>query len=317
MNAVDAVGRSVRCEPVFEEVAVIQQSLELSLNRFIGTSLALTLVLSILALVPSVAAQVAPVESEFQVNTYTTEGQNDSDVAIAANGDFVVVWESSGQDDCFSCVFLQRFASDATPLGSEFAINSITSSSQAAPTVGVHAATGDFVVAWQNHGLVGEAYEISAQRYDSGGAPLGAQIEIVNTYTTFQQEQPEVFVDAAGDFVVVWHSHGPDGGNYGISGQRFDSGGDPLGGEFVVNTYTTSGQRYPAIDGTADGAFVVVWQSYGQDGNSLGVFGQRHESTGAKLGTEFQANTYTTDRQGYPDVGVDPLGNFVVAWESY
>ena len=38
------------------------------------------------------------VGSEFQVNTYTRGYQSFSSVAVDANRDFVVVWESDGQD---------------------------------------------------------------------------------------------------------------------------------------------------------------------------------------------------------------------------
>ncbi len=37
--------------------------------------------------------------------------------------------------------------------------------------------------------------------------------------------------------------------------------GQPLGGEFPVNSYTTSDQREPAIAMDADGDFVVTWSS--------------------------------------------------------
>ena len=55
----------------------------------------------------------------------------------------------------------------------------------------------------------------------------------------------------------------------------------------------------------------------GQDGSSLGVFGQRYASSGAPLGAEFQVNTYTTNIQVSPSVASDTAGNFVVVWESY
>ena len=49
----------------------------------------------------------------------------------------------------------------------------------------------------------------------------------------------------------------------------------PVGSEFQVNTYTTSGQSGPAMATDADGDFVVVWRSENQDGSSYGVFGRR------------------------------------------
>jgi hypothetical protein len=97
-------------------------------------------------------------------------------------------------------------------------------------------------------------------------------------------------------------------------------GGAPLGPEFRVNTYTTNDQRYPAVGvSNGSGDFVVVWQSDSQDGSSYGAFGQHFAASGAPLGAEFQANTYTTSNQGHagPSVAVDLSGNYVVTWSSY
>jgi hypothetical protein len=85
-----------------------------------------------------------------------------------------------------------------------------------------------------------------------------------------------------GDFVVVWESFGSDGGdtsNTSIQGQRYDASGSPLGGQFQVNTYTTSGQRYASVASNETGDFVVVWHSYGSDGgdtSGYSIQGQRH-----------------------------------------
>jgi hypothetical protein len=54
--------------------------------------------------------------------------------------------------------------------------------------------------------------------------------------------------------------------------------GDPVGGEFQVNSFTTGYQGLPAVASDADGDFVVVWMS--GDGDDFGVFGQRFEGGG-------------------------------------
>ena len=51
---------------------------------------------------------------------------------------------------------------------------------------------------------------------------------------------------------------------------------DNLGLEFRVNTFTAGGQFNPQVSAAADGSFVVVWQSTGQDGDGNGIFGQRY-----------------------------------------
>ena len=105
-----------------------------------------------------------------------------------------------------------------------------------------------------------------------------------------------------------------------VFGQRYGSDGNPLGGEFRVNTYTTGSQHESSVASDAAGNFVVVWQDGivfgdGQDGSSYGIFGQRYDNSGNRLGTEFQVNTHTTGTQLRPSVASDATGNFVVVWE--
>jgi hypothetical protein len=93
--------------------------------------------------------------------------------------------------------------------------------------------------------------------------------------------------------------------------------GAPLGPEFRVNTYTTSYQFGRSVAVSSLGDFVVVWNSYTQDGSSWGVFGQRYATSGKPLGPEFRVNAYTTGTQHFPAVALDSAGNFVVVWHGY
>jgi S-layer family protein len=90
----------------------------------------------------------------------------------------------------------------------------------------------------------------------------------------------------------------------------------PLGSEFLVNTYTNYDQTQPALASTGAGDFVVVWRSQVGDGSGYGIFGQRFDHLGAKAGSQFQVNTYTTGDQDYPAVAGAGNGSFVVVWES-
>ena len=56
----------------------------------------------------------APLTNQFQVNTYTTSYQQRPAAAAASDGDFVVVWESTGQDGSGEGIFGQRFAAITT-----------------------------------------------------------------------------------------------------------------------------------------------------------------------------------------------------------
>ena len=97
--------------------------------------------------------------------------------------------------------------------------------------------------------------------------------------------------------------------------QRFGSSGSPEGVEFQVNTFTNGNQYDTRVEVDTEGDFVVVWTS-NEDGNGFGVFAQRFDSAGARLGVNFQVNTYTPGSQTAPALGMDGDGGFVVAWES-
>ncbi len=267
------------------------------------------------ALVPRLLqAQVVPAGGEFQVNTYTTHYQKNAAVAADADGDFVVAWQSFGQDGSREGVFGQRYASSGAKQGGEFQVNTYTLYLQGSPAVAADA-DRDFVVVWHSNTQDGSGYGVFGQRYDSSGAAQGSEFQ-VNTYTTMLQKLPAVSADTAGNFVVVWNSQAQDRSLYGVFGQRFASSGAKQGTEFQVNTYTISDQFLPAVAADADGDFVVVWSSFNQDSSSFGVFGQRYASSGAAQGSEFRVNTYTPNAQYIPAVAASTGGQFVVVWQS-
>jgi len=267
------------------------------------------------------AGAQTPVGAQFQINTYTTRDQEEPSVTIAANGAFVVVWQSqgsSGTDDDDS-IQGQRYAAGGSPQGGEFQINTFTRSIQESPSVAMDA-DADFIVVWgtaeSDEPALGY-WSIQGQRYASNGSTQGAQFQ-VNTYPEWRQYSPSVAMAADGDFVVVWHSYGSSGtdtNGLSVQGQRYASNGSTQGGQFQVNTYTTSYQFRPSVAAAPDGDFVVVWLS-GSSEPFASLQGQRYASNGSTLGGEFQVNTYTSNNLYFTSVGMAGNGDFVVAWMS-
>jgi hypothetical protein len=270
-----------------------------SMLRFTG-------ILACAGLPASAGAQ--PVGSEFQVNTYTTSFQGTASAAADANGNFVVVWLSVGQDGSGNGIFAQRYNSEGGVLGVEFRVNSFTGNDQRYPSVASNA-PGDFVVVWASEQTPG-SHDVFGRRYDSAGNALGTEFR-VNSYTTGDQAEPSVASDARGNFVVVWRSSSQDGSGSGVFGQRYDNGGMAQGDEFRVNSSTTGTQWRPAVASDVSGNFVVAW-----DGR-YDLYGQRYDSEGVALGAEFRVNAYTTFNQQRPDVASDASGNFVVVWHGF
>jgi hypothetical protein len=256
-------------------------------------------------------AEAAPLGSEFRVNSYTPGDQKDPIVATGADGDFVVVWQSNGQDGSGYGIFARLFASSGAPVGGEFQVNAYTLNNQRYPAVAADA-DGDFVIAWASPQYAPDV-NVFARRFSSAGTALATEFQ-VNLHTVNLQDRASLAMDADGDFVIAWESTGQDGDNSGAFARRFTSAGDPLTAELQVNTYTTNIQNRPRVGADLDGDFVVTWGSLGQDGSVGGSFGRRFSSAGTPLAVEFQINTYTTGLQLQANPALDADGDFVVAF---
>jgi hypothetical protein len=261
-------------------------------------------------------ANGAPAGDQFQVNTYTTYSQDTADIAMDGQGNFVVVWESSGSagsDTSDESILGQRFASDGTPVGAEFQINTYTTDEQSKPVVAMDS-LGNFVVVWESYGSNGtdsDYNSIQGQLFDSDGDPVGGEFQ-VNTVTSSRQEDVAVTADGQGNFIVVWESQFVD-----IKGQIYDDSGAAVGGEFRVDS-SGYGNR-PAVAADSTGNFTVAWQAEdvgGADMSRTSIEAQRFDSSGNTVGGQFQVNTYTTEWQEDSTIAMDPQGNIIIVWES-
>jgi hypothetical protein len=272
------------------------------------------LLVLVLGLLPRTASPQGgvPLGPEFRVNTFTTGSQSAPAVSSDIGGDFVVVWESP-QDGSGNGVFGQRYSAGGVPLGPEFLANTFTTGNQFAPAA-TSDISGNFVVVWVSELQDGSGLGVFGQHFASSGAPMGPEFRI-NSFTTGDQAAPSLVVEKSGIFLVVWTSDGQDGSGLGVYGQRFVPLSTPLGPEFRINTETAADQRSPSVAATQSGTFVIAWESDGQDGSNLGVFGQRYSSSGPPQGPEFRVNTFTTGSQLAPTVAAT-FGTFVVVWQS-
>ena len=217
-----------------------------------------------------------PLGNEFHVNTTTAFHQTRPDVAVDADGDFVVVWVDEILDGSGDGVYAQRFSSAGATQGGQFRVNTTTNNRQNRPSIAMDAA-GNFVVAFENQLTGGDASGtgISAQRFNAAGVAQGGEFR-VNTFTTGNQSVPSVAMEPGGAFFITWQSANQDGSGLGVYGQRYNAAGAPLGGEFLVNTFTTSDQSAVAV-AAIDGKTLAAWQSPNQPGDpDLGVYFQRY-----------------------------------------
>jgi hypothetical protein len=255
-------------------------------------------------------ASGSAVGDEFRINTTTYGEQQSSDVAALGNG-YVVTWSSYEQDGSGWGVYLQRYGNGAR-VGTEIQVNTSTTNDQMYSTVAALEG-GGFVVSWVSLNQDGDGWGVYAQRYGSDGTALGSEFR-VNTSTAGDQWFKDVTALGDGGFLVTYSS--PDGNGNGVFAQRYDPSGNTAGGEFRVNTRTTEEQLYGDAVALEDGGFIVAWTSFGQDGSRYGVYGQRYDANGAKVGGEVRINDTTAGDQ--EDISLELLsnGDLLAVWRG-
>lgn len=203
------------------------------------------------------------ISAEFLVNTTTMDYQLYSSASGLAGGGFVVTWQDeslTAGDTTGTAVRGQLFDAVGAKIGTEFVVNSTTSSNQGEPSVS-GLAGGGFVVTWDDNSQSPDdpsALAVRGQVYDSLGAKIGTEF-LVNTSTASYQDKSSVSGLTNGGFIVTWQ----DGGTNSVRGQLFDANGTRTGIEFAVDT--VMGQSAPSVAGMADGSFVVSWSTGGGD----------------------------------------------------
>ena len=255
------------------------------------------------------------VGGEFRADFDQWEYPSTPSVSGLSNGGFVVVWNGTGpQKEFIRGIYGQQFSQSGAKVGSEFKISIHRLDIESSPCV-VGLSHGGFVAAWQGLGGDGRTLGIYAQRFDVVGKKTGGEF-YVNTYPQAQLGPTCIVALSNGGFTVVWEGARQDRSGLRIYGQVYDSSGNKVGPEFQADTSVTYEKSNPAVASLAGGGFVVTWTSILQDGSETGIYGQRFDAKGNKLGGEFPANSFTRGYQFHPSVTALSDGGFIVAWEG-
>ena len=257
-----------------------------------------------------------PLGDEFRVNTYSGGDESFPVIAMDAEGDFVVTWDTFNPSvgDGYD-VYARRFSSAGVPLGDDFVVNTDVPNHDYTSSIAMDDA-GNFVVVWHSEFQDGSGHGVYGRLFDASGQGKGNEFR-VNSTTTNHQLFPSVAMVLDGDFVVAWQSEAQDGSGTGVFAQRFSAGGAPLGPEFIVNTFTSGPQEAPSVATDAAGNFLIAWESFGPEPSGLGVRARAFRADGSALGGEFGVNTYLTSDQAFASVGMNLHGDAVIAWQSF
>ncbi len=244
---------------------------------------------------------------EFPYDTDTDPGQSRQTVAAVGDDSLVAAW-------CTTIDGERRVhANFRTLAGVNFDVADVGAASANSLT-GVAGLGGTrWVAAWEKGNPPTEFGEVWVRTF-SIVAPLEAGLR-VHPPIEFNQYDPAIAGDGAGDFVVVWLADTEVGVVLNARLFRFF---DELGPQPITDTILVAAEPgiglEPRVGMAPDGAFVVAWRSPRFDASN-GVVAREFSETGAPIGDAFPVNVVTTGPQGAPAVAVS-ANDFVIAWET-
>lgn len=199
---------------------------------------------------------------------------------------------------------------------SEIVVNTFLENDQRDPQL-ITNNNGKIIVVWksENQTFPDSQGDIKIQILDSDLNKIGAEV-LINDFFIGDQTRPDAAMNEYDDFIIAWASYSGSDSMYDIKAKLYKND-LPYTNEFLVNTTVINSQTNPSVDIFSDGSFIVVWESWFEDGSDRGIFAQRYSSDGNKIGLQFQVNTNTNFSQTKPVVKYFPDGKFVVIWESW
>ncbi|WP_135075106.1 Ig-like domain-containing protein [Terasakiella sp. SH-1] len=292
--------------------------------------------------------------NEFRMNNYTGSWQIAPDVSSLEDGSVLVTWHSHGQDGSNDGIYskIYRFTDEGMLVEGTNGDDVLSGARGDDTLVGgagddvveFSGAREDYSIVQTSNGLVvsdkrlvgqGDGrdvlQEIETLRFSDGdysvadalgvrdlGAVMQASAheELVNTRVIDAQSNPDTTALKDGGYVVSWTSNNQDGSGAGVYAQRFDSDGHPQGVEFRANSRTSHGQFHSAVASLEDGGFVMTWESQHQDGSDSGIYHQRFDAQGNRVGAEGLVNSYTPHNQTRPEITGLADGGYVITWQS-
>ncbi len=237
--------------------------------------------------------------------------QLDPDIGQADNGDWAGVWEEDNDNNGIYHLFARGFDSDGNVRFAKTIVNTVGVNSINAvnPSMAMRP-DGKFVLAWQSG-----TTEIKMRSYNADGTPTGAAEQVVTSVTgPGTVTNPDVAVDNAGNFIVVWADDADGNGLFEIRARGFNASNVPRFAAKTINTVAAGQQVNPVIAMAGNGNYVVAWEDDSSGTWDLGMRG--FLANEAERFSQIFANATTVGEQISPDIAMDDTGRFVVVWED-
>ncbi|CAN1525866.1 RTX calcium-binding nonapeptide repeat [Rhabdaerophilaceae bacterium] len=237
---------------------------------------------------------------ERQVNATGAGTQNQPDIAVLSNGDYVVVY--ADLDPTPDVVRVQRYNPFGEPIGGEITVGTTTSLARASITA---LPNGAFAVAWMSAGA-----SISLQKFNADGTPNGNVIPVATNGTSFISQAVGILGLADGTIAVAYTK------SVGLEIDailKIVAANGTVGSEIVVDAAVGSLQSstYLASNGSN---LVVTWLD--EPANVGDVQARTFTLAGGSPGAEVTLNTNVAGYQLFSPITALPGGGYVTVWRS-
>ena len=251
-------------------------------------------------------------------------------LALTSSGGYLV-WEDNVTDGYGLGLSALRLDGNFSASLAPFRVNATATNDQEQAQVALLNG-GGAVFTWLG-GKLGYQH-IYARFLSSSNTWLSTADLMVNAASSFYQGAPQVATLANGNVVIAYQSYAQQAADsmQDVYAQILSPTGQKVGGEFLVNQFTSFNQRSPGIVALSGGGFVVVWVSEQQrSGNvdnpspaagygatnqpSVDIFARLYGADGKAVGNEFLVNS-TSDVCSGPQVAAGSDGGFMVTWAA-
>ena len=251
--------------------------------------------------------------ADFLVNTISqTNDQRFPDVAMNADGDFCIVWQTFEDPSVGWDVYRKLYNIDGTALSSRGRVNSTSAGNQMRPAV---AANDDyFVIGYMNESVGSVESHVEGRFYLANGAALSSAFDL-DLSAGNHLAHLDIGIDHNANALFTWQSDGQDGDRKGVFVAGYQQPTTLNFAATQVNTTTVENQQAPSVAVDSAGNAMIVWSSFDQDGDHYGIYSRLLNTSGTFSGSEVAVNSTTANSQDHAKVTTSRSGNrFVVTW---
>ena len=217
-----------------------------------------------------------PVTELRKINKRDADKNTTSCVVGIYDNSCMIFWDGLGEGNTGWNVFGQKYDAGGKASGANFVVHQRTPGVQWNPAA-ANLADGKLVVTWtyvneDNRGdIYGRVFNYNAQ-------PQSREFVIAEDAAR-EYSTPSVTGIGGQDYVVVWDMRQRDENNRDSYGQRLYGNGNKFQDQFRVHNsgeFRPRDQDRPKVVSRGDQGYVVIWESYAQDGYGFGIFGQMY-----------------------------------------